>query len=144
MADIKIISATTRGAAGQAKRDRFLFNARVLLDVARGQLASGDTGLALESAYQAALRTAGARIAASAKIAKRKRLPASAWEKLAIVDDDGSVRAAQFANYSTARSRIISGIDPDPEAGFVAEFLRLAEDFLLSAETEAGWHQSAA
>lgn len=144
MADIKIISATTRGAGGQAKRDRFLVNARVLLDQSREHLSAGDTGLALESAYQAALRTAGARISGSAKIAKRKRLPASAWEKLAIVDDDGAVQAAQFSNYSSVRSRISSGIDPDPDAEFVTEFLRLAGDFLLAAEVEAGWHQSAA
>ncbi len=144
MADIKIISATTRGMAGQVKRDRFLFSARALLDDARGHLAAGETGLALESAYQAALRTAGARIAASAKIAKRRRLPASAWEKLAIVDADGAVRAEQFSKYSSTRSRIISGIDPDPQAGLVAEFLRLVEEFLLAAEVEAGWHQAAA
>lgn len=144
MADIKIISATTRGAAGHAKRDSFLFRAHALLDEAVAHLDAGDTGLALESAYQAALRTAGARIAGSAKVAKRKRLPSSAWEKLALVDSEGAVQAAQFSNYSAARSRVSSGIDPDPQAEFVADFVRMVEEFLAGAEAEAGWHQAVA
>ncbi len=57
----QIISATRTRSYGRAggKRARFLFQARELLDSARGYAAEGRFDQALEVAYQSALRTAG-------------------------------------------------------------------------------------
>ena len=80
-----VISATTRfGGRGEAKRAEFLGKAHVLLTQSQVALRAGDEASALELAYQAALRTAGARIAVSA-VAQRKRKPHGAWNRRLIL-----------------------------------------------------------
>lgn len=135
----QIISATTRVGRRASARDHHLFVARTLLDQAHDHLSRDEAGLALENAYLAALRTAGARIAVSEVIAKRKRLPSSAWDKLALVDGAGLARSQEFSGYSTWRSRVGSGIERDPDIGLVGDLLDRVEAFLTEVEVDAGW-----
>ena len=139
----QVISATNR-FSGASKCYRFLSSARELLDEARLYAARGEQGLAFESAYRAALRTAGARVAMSKKMGARKRLPSSAWDQLALVDDAGKQRAAHFSTFSQRRSRVAAGIEDDPSAQFVQGRRRDVEDFLVEVEAEAGWVEMAA
>ena len=66
----QVISATARRVQRQggqgSKRQRFLTQAALLLADARADAANGRMDQALEKAYQAGLRTAGACVAASA------------------------------------------------------------------------------
>lgn len=136
----RIISATTRSAPGGRSRDRYLFAAGVVLEQARDHLREGEMGLALEYAYRAALRTAGARIAASGVLARRRRVPSSAWDKLVLIDEAGARRAQEFRGYSAVRSRVSSGIERDPEPAMVQELIVRTKNFLAEAEAEAGWY----
>lgn len=134
-----VISATTRFGYGERVSDRFLSSARVLLGQSREYVEAGDWALALECAYQAALRTAGARIAASPVIARRRRLPGSAWDRLALVDKLGAARAAEFSAFSGLRSRVACGIVPNPESVTVQLLLARAEDFYSEVAGVQGW-----
>lgn len=135
----QVISATTRFRGATGARDRFLAAARDFLAQAEREAKAGHWDLALEAAYRAGLRTAGARISASAKIAKRKRLPTSAWDRLALVDADGVRRAREFSAYSILRQRVASGVISSPAEASVREVLALATDFLAEVEVESGW-----
>lgn len=138
----QIISATTRFSGAVRRRERFLHHARLLLDDAHANMRAGDPDLALESAYQAALRTAGAWIATSEKLAKRKRLPSSAWERLALIGGTAAEWSENLSAYSALRSRVASGIEYDPDPAVVGKVISLAEQFL--AETEGTDQQGAA
>ena len=85
----QVISATAaRGRGREAlqivRRDRFVEQALDLLSAARASAARGQMEDALEMAYRAALRAAGARVAGST-VGRRKRLPSSAWEQVALI-----------------------------------------------------------
>lgn len=134
-----VISATTRFARKEQARDRFLSSAHDLIEQAEAYMEAGDWALALESAYQAALRTAGARNVSSPVIAKRKRLPSSAWDRLRLVDERGASRAQELGGYSALRSRVVSGIVPDPEPAVVTALFNAAREFLMEVDAEAGW-----
>lgn len=136
----QVISATaqfkrSRAAAGAFKRDRFLTQAGDLLSQARAMAAAERWDQALEFAYQAGLRTAGARIADSA-VSKRRRLPSSAWEQLAMVGASEKDWAERFRGYSRLRSRVASGLDGAPDEEVVVKLMALAAEFL--AEVEEG------
>ncbi|GAB3940555.1 SAV_6107 family HEPN domain-containing protein [Corynebacterium tapiri] len=122
-----IISATT--TATEAKSARFLSSASLLLDQAERCAEAGEWGLALENAYQAALRTAGARTSADPAIKRRKRLPTSAWARLQLMGGDAQRWAVELSGYSRLRSRVLSGIEPDPDPGRVRELIDLARAF---------------
>lgn len=127
-----VISATTRSAYGirrGGQREAFLSSAGELLDTSRTHLESGSYDLALEYAYQAALRTAGAEVASSASIARRKRLPSSAWDKLALTGPSGKERAVTFRGYSRLRGRVASGIELQPDPAEVEKLVDLAHNF---------------
>ena len=128
---VQIISAATRFAdAGKAgKRVRFLAQGYDLLDRARVEASAGKYEEALEFVYQAALRTAGAWVASS-RVAKRKRLPSSAWERLALVGEDAQEWADKLKAYSRTRSRVISGLDDSVEPEVVLELMALVGEFL--------------
>ena len=100
----QVISATARRVQRQggngAKRQRFLTQAALLLADARADASTGRMDQALEKAYQAALRTAGACVAASATVSKRKRLPTSAWDRLSLVGVEEKQWAEKFRAYS--------------------------------------------
>ena len=139
MAVATVISATTRfGGRGEAKRAEFLGKAHVLLTQAQVTLHAGDAASALELAYQAALRTAGARIAVSA-VAQRKRKPHGAWDQLALVDETGVEQAADFKAFSRLRSRVSSGMEVGVDSAVVSEFIERVQGFLDFVDMEAGW-----
>lgn len=137
----QIISATQSRSTGRfagkqgAKRARFLFQARELLDQARGYAADGRFDQALEVAYQSALRTAGARVAVSV-VSRRRRLPTSAWERLALVGAEEKQWAEAFKSYSRTRARVASGLDVTPDEEYVYGLMQQAAQFLDESETE--------
>ncbi|MGD7003217.1 SAV_6107 family HEPN domain-containing protein [Corynebacterium halotolerans] len=139
----QVISATTRFARGGGKRAEFLAKARFLLDQSREHYRAGEVDLALEYAYQSALRTAGARIAGS-PVAQRKRRPTNAWDQLKLVDETGVAQAQVFEHYSRFRSRVSSGIERDPDRAAVAALMEKAAAFLAEVELDIGGDFAAA
>ena len=134
----QVISATARRVQRQggqgSKRQRFLTQAALLLADARADAANGRMDQALEKAYQAGLRTAGACVAASATVSKR-RLPTSAWDQLSLVGAEEEEWADSFRAYSRTRSRLASGIDRGVADKVVFDLMDLAARFLEMAET---------
>lgn len=133
----QVISATTRFSRRGGRQAEFLAKAKVLLAQSQDHFGAGDIDLALEYAYQAALRVAGARVAES-PVAHRKRKPTNAWEQLRLVDDDGVRQAGSFERYSRFRSRVSSGIELDPDPATVACVMELAAAFLAEVELGEG------
>ncbi|WJY97930.1 SAV_6107 family HEPN domain-containing protein [Corynebacterium fournieri] len=131
-----VISATTGAVYGQGARvsraDQFLAAAEGLISQAHDDFEAGRYDLAMENAYRAALRVAGARNSASPVVCKRKRLPTSAWDKLALTGLDGKRWAETFKRYSAQRGRVASGIETDPGAVVVHRLLADVEDFYLA------------
>ncbi|PRQ11175.1 hypothetical protein C1Y63_07775 [Corynebacterium sp. 13CS0277] len=119
----------TGGSTRFRNWDSFISSAQVLLGQAEDALAAGDLVFALEYAYQAGLRTAGARTATSPVIARRKRLPSGAWEQLALVGQDSAEWARRLGAYSRTRSRVNSGIERDVDPAVVEELLAAVREF---------------
>ena len=140
----QVISATAaaqsrnREALQSVRRDRFMGQALDLLADARKSAASGRLEDALEMAYRASLRAAGARVAAST-VARRRRLPSSAWEQVALIGPADAQWAAEFKDYSRVRSRVASGLDPVPGEDAVYEYLALAARYVDVTESELGF-----
>ncbi|MBV7281664.1 SAV_6107 family HEPN domain-containing protein [Corynebacterium sp. TAE3-ERU30] len=84
---------------------------------------------ALEYGYRAALRLAGARVADS-PVAKRRRLPRSAWDQLRLVDQRGADYADLFEAFSRVRQRALNGLDRHISPARVGTLMRLVESFL--------------
>ncbi|MBG6121974.1 SAV_6107 family HEPN domain-containing protein [Corynebacterium aquatimens] len=143
-----VVSATTRAAYGKSdnagkrsQRESFLTAAADLLDSAHIHLGKEAYDLALEYGYQAALRTAGAEISSSPALAKRKRLPSSAWEKLSLTGVRGKYWASELGKFSRVRGRVASGIELHPEPITVARLVALADEFYTEVSlgaTETG------
>ncbi|MDY3127831.1 MAG: SAV_6107 family HEPN domain-containing protein [Corynebacterium sp.] len=135
----QVISATIRraqrGNSGYAQRQHFLAQALLLLNESRALAAEGKYDLALEKAYQSGLRTAGAAMATSSVIAKRKRLPSSAWDRLELVGSAEKEWASSFRAHSRTRSRVLSGMLRDVSSAVVYEVMDLAAQFLMSVES---------
>ncbi|QPK82690.1 hypothetical protein G7Y29_07340 [Corynebacterium qintianiae] len=129
-----IVSATTNSVlgsgAGMSQRDAFLSSAYALLAQAKEDFDLGAFDVALENSYRAALRVAGSVNADSPVIQKRKRLPTSAWEKLALTSDRGKEWAAAFSAYSRERGRVVSGIEANPDPHAVRTLIELTSQFL--------------
>ena len=140
----QVISATVaargrrRESMQSVRRDRFLTQALDLLADARSSAAQGRFEDALEMAYRASLRAAGARVAASS-VSRRRRLPTSAWEQVALVGPADAQWAAEFKEYSRVRSRVASGMDPVPHEDAVYEYLALAARYVDATESELGF-----
>lgn len=128
-----VVSATTGDAYGATPKltryEAFASAAEVLLGQARQDFEVGSYDLALENAYRAALRTAGAFNAQSEVLRRRKRLPTSAWDKLALTGERGAEWAAIFSSYSALRGRVASGIELDPDRTVVGKLMADAEEF---------------
>ena len=139
----QIISATTRFSGAGTRRADFIFKARELLAQAAEHRKTGEWDLALEAAYRAALRSAGARISGS-PVAGRRRRPTNAWDQLRLVDADGERWAAMFEQYSRLRSRVSSGLERDVDPAVVGRVMGLSAEFLAEVEAEAGWAPAAA
>ncbi|OHF36261.1 SAV_6107 family HEPN domain-containing protein [Corynebacterium sp. HMSC074A01] len=134
-----VVSATvSRASSAEGKRDRFLAAADGFLAQAHEELEAGREDIALEQAYLAALRIAGAVCATAPAIRKRRRLPTSAWDKLAITGADGKRWAGTFRQYSALRGRVASGIQREVPAARVAELLGEAERFYEFARPDFG------
>ncbi|MFH0410926.1 SAV_6107 family HEPN domain-containing protein [Corynebacterium sp. L4756] len=133
----QVISATARRAqragGSRAKRQRFLTQAALLLADARAQASAGRMDDAMEKAYQAGLRAAGACVAASS-VAKRRRLPTSAWDQLALVGEGEKEWAEKFRAYSRTRSRLMTGLDRSVKDSVVFDLMELVARFLESLE----------
>ncbi|QGU01709.1 hypothetical protein CKALI_04150 [Corynebacterium kalinowskii] len=130
-----VVSATTRSiSGGQGKRASFISRASILLRDAVLSYSQGELADALEFAYQAALRTAGAYVAGT-PVAKRRRKPTGAWGQLALAGPEGKAWSASFAPYSTIRSRLITGLDSAVDSETVTELIELVEHFLDEVET---------
>lgn len=141
----QIISATTRFDSQAARRrDDFIAKARVLLSQAEVYRAKGQLIEALDVAYQAALRLAGARIADSAVARRRRGVPSGAWEQLKLVDDAGVAQAEEFAVYSRLRSRLLSGAQWEVSEVVVDELIGKVSEFLGAVEGSLGWSMDAA
>lgn len=128
-----VISATTSKAYGAAvkpsRRDAFLAAAEELLDAADREMNGGAVDLAMEYGYRAALRIAGAVNAESDVLRKRKRLPTSAWDKLALTGAQGERWAARFQTFSRQRGRVASGLDQRPDPVIVRRLLDATKAF---------------
>ncbi|WIM66982.1 SAV_6107 family HEPN domain-containing protein [Corynebacterium breve] len=128
-----VISATTGAVVGatrrSAKEDRFLRDAEALLDAARAHFDQGRTDLALEDAYRAALRTAGAISARSTVLARKKRLPTNAWDKLRLTGGEGAHWAGEFSSFSALRGRVALGIEDRPSRLDTQRLISLAGAF---------------
>ena len=133
-----IVSATTKApygaSAGASKSGRYFAAADELLRRAHEEKDAGAADLALEYAYRAALRVAGAVCAESPVIRKRKRLPSSAWDKLALTGESGRAWAHRLSAYSSLRGRVASGIETAPNPVTVALFLGEVEDFYAASQ----------
>lgn len=129
-----VVSATTSKIYGEparlSRRDAFFLAAEDLLAAAHEDVEAGRFDLAMENAYRAALRIAGAVNAGSEVLRKRKRLPTSAWEKLALGGEEGKAWAMRFASYSRLRGRVASGLELHPDPAVVLNLLGDAEEFL--------------
>src|SRR5699024_12516661 len=79
--------------------------------------------------------SAGACVAASATVSKRRRLPSSAWDQLSLVGAEEEEWADSFRAYSRTRSRLASGIDRGVADKVVFDLMDLAARFLEMAET---------
>lgn len=128
-----VVSATTGSVYGAGVRfsrtEQFLAAAEGLIAQAHDDFEVGRYDLAMENAYRAALRVAGARNAQSPILRKRKRLPTSAWDKLALTGADGADWAATFKRYSVQRGRVASGIESNPGSAVVHRLLADVQDF---------------
>ena len=115
------------------KGAEFLHKAHQLLATAITYRNQQRHDLALEYAYQAGLRTAAARIAAS-PVAHRVRKPTSAWAQLRLVDADAAGWADALEQYSRLRSRVGSGIEATVSVETVDTMVDLVSKFLNSVE----------
>ncbi|AZA13959.1 SAV_6107 family HEPN domain-containing protein [Corynebacterium choanae] len=129
--------SSTSFASGSLARDSYISRANELLALSYRQLREGEFDEALENAYRAALRTAGARIAAAGAANKRGR-PTSAWEQLARLDELGAVQAASFRRWKGIRQDVLCGVS-HADAQMVNDLLSEVESLLTVVEQEAGW-----
>ncbi|OFN77869.1 SAV_6107 family HEPN domain-containing protein [Corynebacterium sp. HMSC074E01] len=143
----QVISATAAAARSRNReamqRDRFVNQALDLLADARSSAAEGRLADALELAYRASLRAAGARVAAST-VSRRRRLPTSAWEQVALIGPADAQWAEGFREYSRVRSRVASGLEPVPEPDAVYQYLALAARYVDATESGLGFGAMAA
>ncbi len=128
-----VVSATTRFARRVEGAQRLLEGAHIHLAQADRLFFQGDMCSALEYAYRAALRAAGARVAMSS-IAARKRKPTSAIEQLRLVGASESLWADRIAGYSRLRSRVSTGVEVKVAAQSVQDLMTIVSNFLHDIE----------
>lgn len=132
-----VVSATMRFVQRVGGAQRLLDGAHIHL-VQAGELSrQGDMCSALEYAYRAALRAAGARVAMSPIVA-RKRKPTSAIEQLRLVGAAENMWADKIAGYSRLRSRVSTGLETEVSAQTVRGLISIVSDFLDDIECVQG------
>ncbi|MCF4006274.1 hypothetical protein L1O03_03655 [Corynebacterium uropygiale] len=107
--------------------------AHSLLEQAEAQREQGDYAHAFESAYQAALRTAGSRIE-EAGLRRRRRVPSGAWQRLALIDERGAYWAEVFRRFSSTRQRLMAGVRGIDDPRRLDELLARVGEFLDECE----------
>ena len=137
-----VVSATTRflrhGTGHCDPVVDYLDKASALLKEGYRCLAGGDLEGALEAGYQAVLRTAGARVAATSTDRKRRPIAGSVWDKLRKIDAAGIAQAEQFERFARTRSRLVMGVPVLISGGLVKELLIAAEGFIQWVNEETG------
>lgn len=123
----RVAAALRVDGAAIGRYYKLLEAAASLIVEARNKLRSGDAQQALEFAYWAGLRLAGARVAVS-PVDKRRRKPASAWEQLALVNKSGEQWAQLFQPYSRLSREIGLGFNPEVSQLQVHALLKLVEE----------------
>ena len=150
----QVISATTKFAqrvhatgrahqGGLAKHVAFLAKAEDLLSRARAAAADDRFNDSVELAYQAGLRAAGAWIAVP-PVGKRKRVPSSAWDQLALIGGPAREWAQEFRGYSRLRSRLVTGLEDAADPDVALRLLETAATFVAVVRSEGAAEQAAA
>ena len=134
-------SSSVPSRSFQTASDVFLEKARSLYLASLRHWDRGEYAEALEAAYQAALRLAGARVESARK---KKARPTGAWERLKLLDEDGKARAVEFSQYSRIRARVLNGIEENVSAHVVRNLIDSVASFLDEVEGERGWLTPAA
>lgn len=137
-----VISATARYTLPAKGRGHLIARAEALLGQAREAYSAGKMGEAVEFAYQAALRAAGAWVA-DTSVGSRKRKPRGAWAQLELVGGEAAQWAQRFAADSARRSRLLSGIDHDPDRKWVEALVTDAERFYAHVAMDHMWGAAA-
>lgn len=128
-----IVSATTSTIKTTSNKRAIMVGRAIhLQNSAVIALQNGQLADALEFAYQAALRTAGAYFAEPQKVRRKKS--GSVWDRIAKMDDRGAFWAAKFKPYSRTRARALSGLPVDFVTTDVQELLSLVDEFLAEVE----------
>lgn len=123
-------AARTAKLAGStiARYYKLLETADLLVDRARQFLRDGDQQQALEFAYWAGLRLAGARVMVS-PVEKRRRKPKSAWQQLALVNKSSERWAELFQPYSQLSREIELGLGAEISQLHVHALLKQVAEF---------------
>lgn len=122
-----VVSATT-GMQRMGKSGELLVHADALLRDASLMLERNDYAVALEYAYRAALRVAGAWVAQT-PVARRVRRPRSMWEQLRLTGDAGVQWAEDFHHYAQLRSRVSMGLDVELSSADVERLMDKVAQF---------------
>ncbi|AKK11469.1 SAV_6107 family HEPN domain-containing protein [Corynebacterium uterequi] len=138
-----VVSAVDKFHPSAGRQERFLRAAHALLEQADQAYRVGDLGLALEYAYQAALRAAGARLTCAPQLTRRRRLPSSAWDKLELLDAASREWARSFRAFSRLRSHVGSGVISVPPRAEVDKLMALARHYLTVIELGDGVGEAA-
>ncbi|AZA08917.1 SAV_6107 family HEPN domain-containing protein [Corynebacterium pseudopelargi] len=130
-----VISATT-GYQRPGKAGQLLDQSAALQREAAAMLERGDNTVALEYAYRAALRVAGAWVSQT-PIARRVRKPKGVWAQLELTGNAGQAWAQEFQRWSTLRARASMGLEVDIDAAKVRALMSLVGDFTQAIDGAA-------
>ncbi|GGG70705.1 SAV_6107 family HEPN domain-containing protein [Corynebacterium pelargi] len=130
-----VVSATT-GYQRPGKAGQLLHQSAMLQREAVAMLERGDITVALEYAYRAALRVAGAWVSQT-PIARRVRKPQGVWAQLELSGEAGQAWAREFHPWSTLRARASMGLEVDVDAAKVRALMSLVEDFAQAIDGAA-------
>lgn len=138
MAMSLVLSSTVRASADERRRDYYVSQAHGFLHAAYSNFSNQDYAEALECAYLGALRTAGAVVAVSPAIRKRKRLPVSAWERLKLTGSEGKRWADRFLRFSALRGHVASGVVTQVSPAQAWNVITMTQEFLDDVEGLSG------
>lgn len=128
------ISATVTHVNGMNNDANFLSKASVLIVQATEERARGAWADALEYAYRAGLRVAGARLALADGV-RRRRPPVGALNKLRLVGPHEAQWADRLAQFSRVRSRLAAGMEHTVDPEVVDSLIEVVTAFLQSVES---------
>ena len=121
-----------------ANPEIFFTDARRLLQASERCSEADD---AVEFAYQAGLRVAGA---ALATLPRKRGGPAGAWAQLRQRRPELADWASRFESYSRLRSRLLMGLERDVDPSVPAQLRELSRSFFLEVERDLGYVPMAA